>query len=162
MLKLSQHSEDANCPVCSTPVGDEARECGLCFTPHHKDCWEYLGGCAVFACRKSFDHKELLNEEEMQKFKADTERWIKWHICYVLIGGTSRTPKSLLTKVNLLEKSSLTYQQLEQSRKYAYAAYWAFFFIFYLLVKDAVAISEQFRHLFFYRLLGTYRYIQLC
>ena len=38
------------CPVCSTPVEDDRGICARCRTPHHKDCWNYLGGCAIFGC----------------------------------------------------------------------------------------------------------------
>lgn len=38
------------CPVCSTPVEEDRGLCVRCHTPHHKDCWNYFGGCAIFAC----------------------------------------------------------------------------------------------------------------
>ena len=38
------------CPVCATAVVEEVDVCSRCRTPHHKDCWDYLGGCAVFGC----------------------------------------------------------------------------------------------------------------
>ena len=37
------------CPVCGHAV-EGGRRCGGCATPHHQDCWEYSGGCAIFAC----------------------------------------------------------------------------------------------------------------
>jgi hypothetical protein len=40
----------ADCPGCGAPVGDDGGQCVRCRTPHHKDCWEYFGGCSVFAC----------------------------------------------------------------------------------------------------------------
>lgn len=41
----------AACLVCGEKIGDAAfRSCARCATPHHKDCWEYLGGCAIYAC----------------------------------------------------------------------------------------------------------------
>ena len=39
-----------SCPVCSTPVEEDRAVCSRCRTPHHGDCWKYLGGCAVYAC----------------------------------------------------------------------------------------------------------------
>ena len=41
-----------NCPICGTAVeaDDETVCCERCHTPHHKDCWEYAEGCAIFAC----------------------------------------------------------------------------------------------------------------
>lgn len=38
------------CPVCGTAVEEDRSLCARCRTPHHKDCWNYLGGCAIFAC----------------------------------------------------------------------------------------------------------------
>lgn len=41
----------AACLVCGETIGDSPfRSCALCSTPHHKDCWEYFGGCAIYAC----------------------------------------------------------------------------------------------------------------
>lgn len=40
------------CPVCKYPLLqlDELHKCPGCDTPHHVDCWQYNGGCAVFGC----------------------------------------------------------------------------------------------------------------
>ena len=45
---------DALCPVCACSLSDgsELHHCLVCLTPHHRDCWEYTGGCAIFGCRK--------------------------------------------------------------------------------------------------------------
>ncbi|HKS16256.1 MAG TPA: RING finger protein [Planctomycetota bacterium] len=43
-------SGPGTCPVCATAVEDDRGLCARCKTPHHKVCWKYLGGCAVFAC----------------------------------------------------------------------------------------------------------------
>jgi len=45
---------DYTCPVCACTVGnnEEQHICETCGTPHHKDCYEYAGGCAIFGCRK--------------------------------------------------------------------------------------------------------------
>lgn len=49
-------AEVPRCPVCAGPVGgsDElpVLGCPRCGTPHHADCWEYHGGCAVYGCRE--------------------------------------------------------------------------------------------------------------
>jgi len=41
---------DVTCPVCGEPVGAAPTLCPTCATPHHWDCWEYNGGCAVYSC----------------------------------------------------------------------------------------------------------------
>ncbi len=41
---------EGDCPVCSHPLAEESVRCSKCRAPHHPDCWEYLGGCATYAC----------------------------------------------------------------------------------------------------------------
>jgi hypothetical protein len=38
------------CPVCGEPIGVAPTICPECETPHHWDCWEYNGGCAIYGC----------------------------------------------------------------------------------------------------------------
>lgn len=38
------------CVVCRTPLPDDPHLCPRCETPHHLDCWEYTGGCAIYGC----------------------------------------------------------------------------------------------------------------
>lgn len=40
----------AICQVCSTPIDRDAVRCASCATPHHRDCWVYLGRCSTYAC----------------------------------------------------------------------------------------------------------------
>jgi hypothetical protein len=40
----------ARCPVCGAPIERPPRLCPSCDTPHHPECWEYAGGCAIFGC----------------------------------------------------------------------------------------------------------------
>lgn len=42
--------DDVLCPVCSELVAEEMVVCVRCKTPHCRDCWEYNGHCATFAC----------------------------------------------------------------------------------------------------------------
>lgn len=37
------------CPVCGTALTSPVT-CGSCKTPHHRECWNYAGRCAIFAC----------------------------------------------------------------------------------------------------------------
>jgi Prokaryotic RING finger family 1 len=45
--------EDAGPPVCKV-CGDAITEvhvvCTTCRTPHHRDCWSFIGGCSIFGC----------------------------------------------------------------------------------------------------------------
>jgi Prokaryotic RING finger family 1 len=39
------------CKVCGEPVLDgQVITCSVCNTPHHRDCWEYVGGCSIYGC----------------------------------------------------------------------------------------------------------------
>jgi len=38
------------CPVCCTRLTEPLVRCGRCRAPHHRECWEYLGRCAVYGC----------------------------------------------------------------------------------------------------------------
>lgn len=38
------------CPVCSTALAAPVLRCDRCDTPHHEQCWDYLGRCAVYGC----------------------------------------------------------------------------------------------------------------
>ncbi|MBI4859318.1 MAG: hypothetical protein HY815_03530 [Candidatus Riflebacteria bacterium] len=38
------------CGVCGEEMSDRLVCCAKCRTPHHRECWEYGGGCSVYAC----------------------------------------------------------------------------------------------------------------
>ena len=38
------------CQVCGSPDPDEWVRCVACDTPHHPDCWAYVGRCSTYAC----------------------------------------------------------------------------------------------------------------
>jgi hypothetical protein len=39
------------CKVCGEPITDQAVVvCSVCNTPHHRDCWEYVGACSIYGC----------------------------------------------------------------------------------------------------------------
>lgn len=48
-------AEDAGpviCKVCGDPIADAPKvQCATCRTPHHRDCWEFVGGCSIFGCK---------------------------------------------------------------------------------------------------------------
>ena len=40
------------CKVCGETISDTPRVfCATCRTPHHRDCWEFIGACSVFGCK---------------------------------------------------------------------------------------------------------------
>ena len=50
-------AEDAGpptCKVCGDPIngtGSPRVFCSTCRTPHHRDCWDFIGACSVFGCK---------------------------------------------------------------------------------------------------------------
>ena len=42
--------DDVICPICSEEITQDMVVCIRCKTPHCRDCWEYNGQCATFAC----------------------------------------------------------------------------------------------------------------
>jgi hypothetical protein len=50
--------QGGKCPVCNAPLLDRLVYCADCRTPHHEDCWSYMGKCSMFGCRgtKASDH----------------------------------------------------------------------------------------------------------
>ena len=49
VLAAVEVKRGSDCPVCGNGV-DQGVACPACGTPHHEDCWKYLGACAIFAC----------------------------------------------------------------------------------------------------------------
>lgn len=45
--------DHANCRICGEEMQAEIVVCRRCQTPHHRDCWEYAGGCATYGCRET-------------------------------------------------------------------------------------------------------------
>ncbi len=50
VVESLQQGAGATCPVCDGPMDDLVVRCAKCSTPHHVDCWDYLGSCATYAC----------------------------------------------------------------------------------------------------------------
>lgn len=42
--------EETECSVCGDPLRERIVYCSKCKTPHHLDCWQYFGSCAVYGC----------------------------------------------------------------------------------------------------------------
>jgi hypothetical protein len=43
-------SDAIQCGVCGEGLSGPTTRCRVCSTPHHSDCWEFLGGCSIYAC----------------------------------------------------------------------------------------------------------------
>ena len=62
-----------HCPVCATVIKEEPRLCERCETPHHQDCWDYAGGCALFGCRPG---KRAIVRNESVDLIASMNKWM--------------------------------------------------------------------------------------
>ena len=38
------------CPVCGSLMETGIVRCSSCRTPHHRECWNYIGACSTYAC----------------------------------------------------------------------------------------------------------------
>lgn len=47
---VSLASEHEVCMICGEPIVDRRVQCRRCQTPHHQECWEYLGQCSTYGC----------------------------------------------------------------------------------------------------------------
>ncbi len=69
------------CPVCACPIEEHTEEdpleiCPRCNTAHHKDCWDYNGGCAVYACRDA-EPPEKVEIESWPLVLQDYRSWLQ-------------------------------------------------------------------------------------
>ena len=46
----SRERMTGRCPICTTVLREPLVRCGRCQSPHHQECWEYLGRCATYGC----------------------------------------------------------------------------------------------------------------
>ena len=82
-LKETIDYEGTRCPVCGDEITEDFTTCPRCEVPHHRDCWEFSRGCAVYGCKKSPKKKEPdLGFEELS---TRLDRWfclerLKWWI----------------------------------------------------------------------------------
>lgn len=45
--------EDAHCRICGDTMVRDIVLCRRCKTPHHRDCWDYAGGCSTYGCKET-------------------------------------------------------------------------------------------------------------
>jgi hypothetical protein len=44
-------SDPGLCPVCAASLAEDVVQCDKCRTPHHEECWIYVGQCSTYACK---------------------------------------------------------------------------------------------------------------
>ena len=49
---MSVDAAAGDCQVCSEKMESRVVFCGKCRTPHHEECWSYVGQCSTYGCRE--------------------------------------------------------------------------------------------------------------
>ncbi len=67
------------CPVCGDPIHSAPETCLRCDTSHHKECWDYVPGCAVFGCAEQ-GHLPVSTQSlpETHRLVLEGIEWITW------------------------------------------------------------------------------------
>jgi hypothetical protein len=50
---MAQVIKEAMCRVCGDEIVTDMVFCRRCKTPHHLECWQYYGACAVYGCQET-------------------------------------------------------------------------------------------------------------
>ena len=53
-ISVAEVVKAGKCPVCSDGSGTLSRRCRGCNAAYHPECWDYLGGCAIFGCEDRY------------------------------------------------------------------------------------------------------------
>lgn len=62
--------DHASCRICGEEMHQEIVICRRCQTPHHRDCWDYNGGCATYGCRETLylvPRRAVITREDSQR-----------------------------------------------------------------------------------------------
>jgi hypothetical protein len=49
---MTVEASAGDCQVCGEKMESRVIYCGKCRTPHHEECWSYVGQCSTFGCRE--------------------------------------------------------------------------------------------------------------
>ena len=62
------------CPICRTPAESDTIQCIHCQGVHHRDCWEYNGGCGKYGCASAPATEKLTDIEIPPSYWGQTEK----------------------------------------------------------------------------------------
>ncbi|MBB76972.1 MAG: hypothetical protein CMJ75_20900 [Planctomycetaceae bacterium] len=66
----SRRNNELYCPLCGGMLEQEIVYCFVCGTPHHLDCWRYVGRCSLFGCRET-------------RYQQQRRKWLPWVVEWV-------------------------------------------------------------------------------
>jgi hypothetical protein len=49
---MKMETAEGECQVCGEKMESRVVFCAKCRTPHHEECWSYVGTCSTFGCRE--------------------------------------------------------------------------------------------------------------
>ena len=61
-------------PVCRTACESDAIQCANCLAPHHRECWDYNGGCGTYGCPSAPPTQKLSDIEIPASFWGQSEK----------------------------------------------------------------------------------------
>lgn len=67
--------EMPRCPVCACSIDEEPVICPRCATPHHRECWDYAEGCAIFGCDSRGWKDRALDLGAFDAMLSRTRQW---------------------------------------------------------------------------------------
>lgn len=62
--QVIDRSRIAICMVCGDEIYKDLIYCRSCQTPHHQECWEYIGMCSTYACGQRQFQKKLRSKRK--------------------------------------------------------------------------------------------------
>ena len=74
---MGENDEKVLCQVCGTPIEGQVIYCRNCKTPHHADCWDYVGHCSTFACGCEASTSDRSKELAADGLRID-EQGVAW------------------------------------------------------------------------------------
>lgn len=63
-LSVAEVVKAGKCPVCSDSSGQITKRCKGCNSAYHPECWDYLGGCAIFGCEDRYPPRQKEQDSE--------------------------------------------------------------------------------------------------
>ena len=120
---------DGRCPICAEALTEKVWTCPRCATPHHLECHDYAGACAVYGCDpavplRSADLLRLLDRLE------PLERYQFAHEARTLLGRFLVFIPLLIGTITWAGWGSLALGQV-----WALPIAWTMFAMVYLLVR---------------------------
>lgn len=62
------------CPICRTPAEGDTIQCMHCLGVHHRECWDYNGGCGKYGCASAPATEKLTDLEIPPSYWGQAEK----------------------------------------------------------------------------------------